>query len=70
MVGFSDNLSIQWRSIQQHRIRGTGPVTLETAKRRCVFFSLNNHRLSINYDVRFFSTLTTLQKFKYGNALC
>ena len=45
---------------QQHRIRGTGLVRMETAKSKSDFVILNSRRLSNDYDVRFFSTNTTL----------
>ena len=35
---------------------------LETVKSQFAFFTLNSRRLSIDYDVTFFSTQTTLQK--------
>ena len=50
MVAFSDDFSIQCCIIQQHRIRGTGPVSLETVKSQRAFFTLNNRRSSIDYD--------------------
>ena len=44
MVVFSDVLSILWRSIQQHRMRGTALVIKETAKSQCEFFTLNSRQ--------------------------
>ena len=53
MAVFSDDLSIQGRSIQQQKIRGTGPVSMETAKSQSALFTLNSRRLSIDYNVVF-----------------
>ena len=49
-------------NVQLHQIRGTAPVSIETAKRQCNFFTLNSHRPSIDYDVRLFSIQTTLRE--------
>ena len=44
---------------------GTGSVRMETAKSQCEFVTLNSRRPSNDYDVRFFSTQLTSQKFKF-----
>ena len=56
--------------IAYSNIRDTGSLSLETAKGQCAFFTLNSRRPSIDYDARFFSTQTTLQKIKYSNFVC
>ena len=48
--------------IQLQRMRGTGPVSMETAKNQGAFFNLNSRRPSIDYDVRFFSTQNHIAK--------
>ena len=55
--------------IQQHWIRDTGPVSMETAKSQCAFFTLNSFQPSIDYDVKFCSTQPASQKFKCRNVV-
>ena len=45
-------------------VRGTGLVSVETVKSQCDFFTLNSHRLSSDYDVKFFSIQITTYMYR------
>ena len=52
MVAFNDDLPIQWHIIRQHRLWGTEPVSMKTAKSQCAFFTFNSRRPSIDFGVK------------------
>ena len=69
MVAFSDDLPILWRINQQHRMRGTGPVSMKTAKSQCEFFNLNSRRRRLIMTSGF-STLKSQNKKINVATLC